>query len=285
MRRLPAALAALFAITLSLAAPDPPAAKITYIANAGFLIEIGSGKVLIDAIFNDQTIGYAHVPETRTLERMESAAAPFDDVDLILVTHGHRDHFAAGPVLRHLAANPRAVLVAPPQAVEQLRVERPRLEALGDRINEVRLELLDSAEMTLGGIRLEAHRLRHSKYMVTDEKTGKTYDRHEGVENLAYEVEIEGIRLFHIGDAVLSQNLDHFNEERFPEPKVKIAFLEFFDWSEETKEFLERRLAPDHVVFMHLPPQKEQIEKLTRRLSEQFPNAVVFQEPLERRSF
>ena len=44
-------------------------------------------------------------------------------------------------------------------------------------------------------------------------------------------------------------------------------------------------MRPDHIVFMHLPPQPEKIERLTGHLSGKFPNAVLFQEPLERRSF
>ena len=63
--------------------------------------------------------------------------------------------------------------------------------------------------------------------MVKDEKTGGSYNRHEGT------------------------------DEKFPEQKVTVAFLEFFDWSEETKEILQDRMSPDHVVFMHLPRRKK----------------------------
>jgi L-ascorbate metabolism protein UlaG (beta-lactamase superfamily) len=262
-----------------------PAAKVMYIANEGYLIQVGDKKILIDAMFNDETINYAHVPDSGTLASLEKAHPPFDKIDLVLVTHSHRDHFAAEPVLRHLANNPDAVLLAPPQAIALLREHEPELEKFGSRIKELNMELHHSTEMTLGGIRVEAHRLRHSAYMVKDEETGESRNRHEGVENLAYLVEIDGVRLFHIGDAVLSQNLEYFTDENFPSRKVKLAFLEFFDWSEETRELLAERIAAEHVVFMHLPREREQIDKYARHLQELFQNAVIFREPGEIREF
>jgi L-ascorbate metabolism protein UlaG (beta-lactamase superfamily) len=206
-------------------------------------------------------------------------------VDLILVTHSHRDHFAPELVLRNVAGNPATVLAAPPQAIEKLREIAPDFEKYSDRVKELDIELFDSTELVVEGIRIQAHRIRHSEYMVTDEKTGKQYNRHENVENLAYVIEIGNVRLLHVGDAILPLNREYLESERFPQEKMDIVFLEFFDWSDETTGILERRLKPEHVVFMHLPPQEEKIESLTRHLTESFPNAVIFRKPLEARSF
>lgn len=284
MRRYLTVMATLLITTLTLAAPDPPSTKVTYIANEGFLIQVGAKKILIDAMFNDMTINYAHVPTPETLKREEKAEPPFNDIDLILVTHMHRDHFAADPVLHHLASNPKGVLLAPPQAVDLLTESDENLERFGDRIKKLNLDLYQSTELTVRGIRVEAHRLRHSPYMVKDEKTGESHNRHEGIENIVYLIEVGGVKFFHVGDAILSQDATYFTDENFPKQKVTVAFLEYFDWSEETKEILQDRMSPDHVVFMHLPPQKEQIEKIARRVAEIYPNAFVFREPMETRS-
>jgi L-ascorbate metabolism protein UlaG (beta-lactamase superfamily) len=275
---------ALFVLLLSIAvlacAPqEPTPAKVTYIANEGFLIEAGGSKVLIDAIFNDETINYAHVPDRETLAALEEAAAPFNDIDLILVTHSHRDHFAPEPVLSHLAANPEALLLAPTQAVEMLRA------GPDDRVVEINLDLHQSTEMDFGNIRIEAHRLRHSPYMIQDPRTGERYNRHEGVENIAYWIEVGGFTLFHIGDAVLSGNLDYLATDRFPSRRLDIAFVEFFDLSEETGELLTGRLPTDRIIFMHLPREQERIELLTTKLQAEFSNGVIFQQPGESREF
>jgi L-ascorbate metabolism protein UlaG (beta-lactamase superfamily) len=284
MRRFHAVIAVVLFSALVCVAADPTSTQVTYVANEGFLLQVGGKKILIDAIFNDGTINFAHVPDTETLERLEKAEPPFDDVDLILVTHKHRDHFEAEPVLHHLASNPEGVLLAPSQAVELLQASDADLDRFGDRIRDLKLDLYESTELTVRGIRIEAHRLRHSAYMIKDEKTGESYNRHEGIENLVYVIEIGGVKFFHVGDAILSQDAEYFTDEQFPRQKVNVAFLEYFDWSEETKEILQDRMSPDHVVFMHLPPQKEQIEKIARRVAELYPSAFVFREPMETRS-
>jgi len=285
MRRSLVVIATVAFITIACGAAEQPSTHVTYVANEGFLIQVGSKKVLIDAIFNDETINYAHVPDPETLKCLEKGEPPFDDIDLILVAHKHRDHFAADSVSRHLSSNPTGVLLAPTQAVELLAASDPEFERYGERVKGPDLQLYRSVEMTVRGIRVEAHRLRHSAYMVKDPSTGKSHNRHEEIENIVYLIEIDGVKLFHVGDAILPRDAGYFTGESFPKQDVRVAFLEYFDWSDETQEILHSRLSPDHVVIMHLPPQAEQIEELARRLIEVYPNAFVFRKPMEAHSF
>jgi len=272
------------ALSFGSAAAGPPA-NVTYIANEGFLIEMGSRKILIDAIFDDRSIAYAHVPDEKALSLMQASKAPFDEIDLVLVTHSHRDHFSVAPVLEHLKGNPSGVLIGPPQVVEALRAVEPELDDVGITVREVDLDLFESAELEVDGIHVRAIRLRHSAYMETDEQTGEQVNRHARVENLVYLVEFEGLTMLHVGDAILSQNLELFEQDRFQKKKIGIVFLEFFDWSDETKSVLDQWMTPDHVVFMHLPPDPEKIRQIEAHLLEKFPNAVVFAEPMEKKVF
>ena len=98
-----------------------PSAEITYIANEGFLIEVGSRKILIDAIFDEPSISFAHVPDEGTLSLIQTSKAPFDGIDLLLVTHAHYDHFSAVPMLEHLEGNPSGVLIGPQQVFDMVR--------------------------------------------------------------------------------------------------------------------------------------------------------------------
>ena len=65
--------------------------SITFLANEGVMLSSGTGKVLIDALFQKYETGYA-VPADSTRAALEGARSPFDDVRLILVTHRHGDH-------------------------------------------------------------------------------------------------------------------------------------------------------------------------------------------------
>jgi L-ascorbate metabolism protein UlaG (beta-lactamase superfamily) len=268
------------ALSFGSAQAGPPA-KVTYIANEGFLVEAGSRKILIDAIFDDRSIAYAHVPDEKTLSLMQASAAPFDEIDLVLVTHSHRDHFSVAPVLEHLKGNPSGGLIGPPQVVDTMRAVEPELDDLDITVREVDLDLFESAELEVDGIHVRTIRLRHSAYMETDEETGEQVNRHARVENLIYLVEFEGLTMLHVGDAILSQNLEVFEQGRFQKKKIDIVFLEFFDWSEETKSVLDQWMTPDHVVFMHLPQNPEKIRQIEAHLFEKFPNAVVFAEPMD----
>lgn len=283
MKYLANILLAYASLSFGSAAADPPA-QVTSIANEGFLIEVGTRKILIDAIFDDRSIAYAHVPDEETLALMQASEAPFDDIDLVLVTHSHRDHFSVVPMLEHLKGSPSGVLIGPPQVVDTLRTVEPEFEDMGISVREVDLDLFESEDLDAGGIQVRAIRLRHSAFMETDEETGEQVDRHARVENLIFLVEFKGLTMLHVGDAVLSQNPELFEEEGFEKKKIDIVFLEFFDWSDETKSILDQWMTPDHVVFMHLPPDPEKIRQIEAHLREKFPNAVIFAEPMEKKA-
>lgn len=58
------------------------------------------------------------------VDALESGRGRFGEVDLVLVTHAHSDHFDPAAVRRHLDANRQAVLVAPGDAVVAMHLER-----------------------------------------------------------------------------------------------------------------------------------------------------------------
>src|SRR5215216_4933342 len=66
--------------------------EITYIANEGVLISSGDKQVLIDGLHREYQRDYAFLPAAQR-EKIENAKAPFDKIDLILVSHTHLDHF------------------------------------------------------------------------------------------------------------------------------------------------------------------------------------------------
>jgi len=53
-------------------------------------------------------------------EKIETAKAPFDQINLILVSHRHLDHFHPESVAQHLQHNPKAFLVSSQQVVDEV---------------------------------------------------------------------------------------------------------------------------------------------------------------------
>jgi L-ascorbate metabolism protein UlaG (beta-lactamase superfamily) len=93
---------------------------LTYVANMGVLVSSGDSKVLIDGLF-DKTHPSSRAPAPETIESIMKGEPPFEDVDLVLVTHNHPDHFDAALAVRYLETRPEPILVAPVDAVEAMR--------------------------------------------------------------------------------------------------------------------------------------------------------------------
>ena len=259
--------------------------EIAYIANEGFLIRSGGKALLVDALFRDATIDYCDVPSQELLESMVASEGLFRDIDLVLVTHAHRDHFDAGSVAGHLMANPRAVLICPRQAADSLKESCSDYDEIAGRILSMELGIDESASIDVSGIHLRVFRMKHSPYMVVDEATGERYNRHEEVENLVYLVDLGGRRFLHVGDATLKVNRDLLESLRLEKEGIDVAILEFFDRSSETAQILSEHIKPRHIIFMHLPRDRELRGRIRAALEQDVPGAVMFEEPMESRTF
>ena len=154
--------------------------RITYVANEGFLLQAGEKAVLIDALFGGKQLGFCEVPTADTVAKLAAAEAPFDQVDLVLVTHQHVDHSDPALAIRFLSSNPEAMLGGPRQVVDRLGVE-PGHAAVSSRIKEVTPGRGSATELTVGGISVKVLRLPHSPYLEKDDDTGKMINRHEMV--------------------------------------------------------------------------------------------------------
>jgi hypothetical protein len=104
--------------------PDPPGRReplqLTFIANEGVLVSSGEKKVLIDALFDKPNPEY-RAPYPEVLDGIMKGEPPYDGVDLLLITHNHPDHFDAPLASRYLDMVPDPILLAPADAVAELR--------------------------------------------------------------------------------------------------------------------------------------------------------------------
>ncbi len=166
---------------------DEPGIETTYICNEGFLIVSSDKKILVDALFEGHPDYGTIPPERRAL--MEKALPPFDEVDLVLVTHDHSDHFEWNVARKHLENNPQAILVSTEEATTELR------ELFPDRVKAVNLEEGERAQFTLNEIELEAVGLVHT------------------VPHVGFIFTVDGKRFLHIGDG--RRFIPQSSEERF----------------------------------------------------------------------
>lgn len=225
------------------AAPARDSLTLAYVANSGVLVASGGHKVLIDAFFGRPNPEY-RAPEPAVLDKIMRGEAPFDGVDLVLVTHNHPDHFEAKLAIRYLQAFPEISLLAPSDVVAELEktaaADWPRL---APRVKPVSLPAGTAAKFGLNGIPVTAFRTLHSG------------DREEPP-NVMYLFEPGAWRLFHEGDAPLSvfQN-DRFGLSGKP---VDLALVHYwFPFQPDTARFLQEVMVPGHIALTHLPVRLE----------------------------
>ena len=105
--------------------PPQDSPQVRYVANAGMLVTVHARQFLIDAPIREGIAPYP-ISAADERQRLESARPPYDNVDAILITHWHADHFSPAAVAAHLWHNSRALLVSSPQVVERCVPTRRR---------------------------------------------------------------------------------------------------------------------------------------------------------------
>lgn len=97
---------------------------ITLVANAGVLVEHGGTGLLVDGIHRQDGHPFSMVSES-DLELMRLGGEPFANLDYLLFTHEHPDHFTAPLVLEHVRQRPVRGMFLPDE--EQGSAELGRL--------------------------------------------------------------------------------------------------------------------------------------------------------------
>ncbi len=208
-----------------LACGNPSEVRVTYLGNEGFLVSSAGTAVLIDALIDLEAARgtpprpFSH-PSRRVLSDMEAARPPFDNVDVVFVTHAHDDHFTAASVAKHLSNNRHAVLVAPPQVLEILGRDPESAETAG-----VPTIVVDTPHSGSGG---SGHR--------------------------AYLFCIGGHRLLHLGDARGSP-ADFERLSWLGQQQIDVAFVPHWLLTDQTSaSLIADVIQADQVIAMHVNP-------------------------------
>jgi len=259
-------IAALTAVaTLLRALPQAqPALTITFLANEGVHLAAGDKAVLIDALFEHYGREFA-LPADSTRAALAAARPPFHEVDVVLVTHRHGDHFHPAPMAAHLRANPRATLLTSRQVIDSLRAHPPAAALAAERLVAPPVRRGERQRHAVAGIPVELLGLPHGG------------NPRRVPDHLGYVVELGGQRVLHVGDTDISEAA--FRPLRLDTARIDIALLP--DWmitSAEGRETIARWIKPGRVVAIHLTAQDT--PAAARRVREALPSAIAFETSL-----
>jgi L-ascorbate 6-phosphate lactonase len=163
----------------------------TWLGQAGYLMKTSRGlTVMIDPYLSDEG------EKQEGLKRLFLPPITADELqpDVLLVSHGHLDHFDE-PTISSFASTGRTLLVAPPSCIS-------RANRLGWAASRMRpLEPGQSAAK--GGVRITA-----------------TFARHTLPDAIGFLLDIDGLRVWHSGDTEYDQHLRALGEAN-----IDVAFI------------------------------------------------------------
>lgn len=252
--------------------PAPPTGvEITYIANEGVLLAASDKQVLIDGLHrNDRTFShYAFLP-TAEREKIETAKAPFDKIDLLLFSHRHYDHFHAEAAGLHLQHNPNTQLVSSAQVVGDVERQFKNFAAIKSRVLSATPPLKERMAMKVAGIEVELLGVGHGSGSFRE------------IQNLGHIIKLGGKKLLHVGDAELETEI--FAKLNLDEAGIDIAILPF--WlliGKDGPAIVREQIKPKHIIAVHV--ETLQAAKITSQVKEAFPDAVVFTTMLEKKRY
>lgn len=223
--------------------------------------------MLFDPFFHRNFGIYQFVPDE--LRRAIFAGhSPYDNIDLIFISHAHDDHFNAADTIHYLTSHTSTELIAPQQAVEAL-AKLTGFENISARVHSVNLELGDTPwNKNLKGIAIDGVRIPHAGW------PGRA-----NIQNILFRVSInKATTIMHLGDA--DPKVEHYLPYRNHWQKIKtdMAFPPYwFFHSAEGRDILDTYLHTEQQIGVHVPVK---VPKLLINIGREY-----FAKPGETRQF
>ena len=256
----------------AMAQPAPAAGKteVLWLGQAAFRITTPGGKVIVTDHWLRQNP--LTPPEYKNLEALGK-------VDLLLVTHGHFDHFADAPALAQMHQIP---MYAPGDMNQTVGLLGILPANLVPRFNK------SGTIAPLAGIKVTMVRAEHSSIIVWKNPASGKDEAHPGGEPVGYIIELEnGFRIYHMGDTGLFADMkfiaDYYKPDLVLMPIVGHFTMGPADAAYATREWLR----PKAVIPMHYganPLGKGTPEEYVRALGDGGPRVLALK-PGEKASF
>ncbi len=225
----------------------------TSILNAGVMTQIGAenaaAKFLFDPIYDDH-FGSLEPLDDALIDKIVKGEAPYDAVTAVFVTHAHDDHFSAKYMTEMLAYQPDLKLVAPAQALDQLRKEAGWNFGLETQVRAITLRNGEqSRAFEIDGVEVVAMRSPHTGWP----------DRHSDVHNITYRVSAptsdnQYMRVMHFGDADPARK--HFTDhaEFLSSARTGLAIVPYWHFGTANPDKLfDETFNAETTVGMHVP--------------------------------
>lgn len=231
--------------------------SIMYTGNMGVLIKAGETQILIDGLHLKYEDDYLE-PSQPLLDSMVFSKGKYN-IDLVLVTHVHKDHFHQKPVMDFLLHNKTARFMAPKQVIDTLSKSENYSSVKG------RVYVAEKTK----GLKIKENT------QVTPFPLIHTWPiRHKSITNMAHAIHIAGKKLVHVGDAETDGLV--YKTNLFKNKRYDVAILPMWFLGKNSAVQTKRYIDAKRVVAPHLSPKKKDHSRLLENAGKNHIDAVFF---------
>ena len=243
----------------TVSSPTPSPATVTYIDNSSFLVSAGPHKILFDPHY---------LMPSELKELIMAGGDPFTELDLLLITHEHSDHFDVELAQLLLQDNPELILVSTQAVVDQVSALVGQKPEVLNRLHAYEPSAGQRIEDTLNGISFAVLNLPHNA----------------PVTNLGFIISLGDLTLVNTGDIVDLDALDGYDLRA---DRIDLALIPYFYlsdegfWDASGSNTLIEATAPRVVIPSHYSIRRGDLLLHREDLLDRIPDAVLFDYPLD----
>lgn len=230
--------------------------KVTFLVNHGWMIESEDSKVIVDGLFYREYEQIDAFTEEE-LTKIESFNVPFNDVDVLLISHQHGDHYSDVLTKKYLTKFPDLKVIGPAQVKEKHSSQN----VLGqtNAIGKI-------TSYNIGDVNIEQLTLPHMG------------QQRESTENTGYIITIGGQTFLQVGDAELSER--NYAAYNLTDRKIDYLIIPFWQLRSETdRALINKLISPKMIIPSHIDAQN--LTVMPNYLPTLIKNGIYFQSHFE----
>lgn len=260
---------------------------VTYVANAGFLIQVDDKKILVDALFKNEKSQYYDSPSKETIQKIVDGQGIFSGIDLLATSHEHIDNFDEKLTTSFLENNPSAKLIGCDASVDLLKKDG-QYKNVESQIVDFNPAKLTYHDTILNGIGVRVLGLSHGPYFISDPLTGQKTNIYKFAKHVGFIFNIGGVNIFHCGDSN-SNAIDEYKSFRLDQEHIDIAFLGrgfLYQPKGQGVEIMKRYIQAKNYVIMQIQHEdNDYYINVANVVKDELPNVKVFVKPLESKQY
>ena len=247
--------------------------SITLIANAGLLIQCGNKRILLDGLENAEEYPFSSTPEDVLKEMTdEETEGSFKDIDYLVFSHNHPDHFSKVLTKIYISKNKVRKLIFTADG------ENEDLVCCA-KTNQVSVWTMDMVRGKIhqyilgGGIGLSTICMKHIPHIFPKDLCHCIL------------LQYDGKNILFLSDCSYEEKVFF---QKFKDIRLHAVFMNpYFYYSNEGRKILDEYLFPERIIIYHIPFEADDrihMRSFVLQMTRKFPrgNILILNAPFQK---